>query len=1366
MIVNELILYVTHCIQMDEDSESIQCALMDFYEKKQLAEAKEELWSKCGDQLGESPQRRDSSKSEEEVLAAEVIDSVKRLCTLDQMPPVYGQDVTNLPVFQPHDLNLVQLLTRIKALESKVDQHETKISFQKATTPGARSSGGSRRGHGDERVGSNASRGKSSRRPKQRSSRKKYQKVPLGKRVSSSGSDLNTPGSPRRYRDVFKGEDPVSSKRRLSTNSKTKNKDKENSRGGSKDITPGSSRRSKAVFHRAESTTSQTRSSAKSEDRQEEEERSSHGSDDDMTFSRRYVKMFKRAWYGTSSFRLPPERMRSQQEEPSPHGSVRDTPASSRRYSDVFKRVGSITSKVRSSIKKKEQQEERSSRSEHNTPVSSRKYSGAFKRVGSITSRSSTKTKKVLEKQETISSCHDHDLNFSLHIEEECRLEFEQGTPESPEDNRGQEDGIENTRGVEAGAENGRETRGMRRSFSKSASDLHRSRSASKERSAEDSPRGSPPLVPRHDAKHRSVLQKTSAATFFTSLKTKFQQRRHPRKKDLLDAIKSNSHPGSPYVSVERQDSTTDYAADNSSADHSSSATPLTMSPRRGPLHVQAPVRQNTLDSAIGSDRGALTSDGGAAGGGDGGSSTGPGGICGATGGGDLFLGRSGSEGPQDPDQQDPAVLRHRSLRQHSFYQLHVHLKRGQDLVPRDACGTSDPYVKFKVGGKMLYKSKTIYKDLNPSWDETFTIPIEDPFEPVHIKVFDYDWGLQDDFMGMASIDLTTLELDRSEDVTLTLQEPGKHDYMGTVTLNLTLVPKTQEEKEQLLQRGGSRLAEQQRRLKSQIWSSVVTIVLVEGKNLLPMDSDGTSDPYVKFRLGNEKYKSKTELRTLSPRWVEQFDFHLFEDQSQVLEITVWDKDARTKDDFMGRCNLELSQFEREQTHQIWAELEDGAGSIFLLFTISGTTSAETISDLHTYQENPREAQTVRERYKIRRSLHSLRDIGFLKVKVYRAQGLASADIGGKSDPFCVLELINSRLQTQTEYKTLSPSWNKIFTFNVKDIHSVLEITVYDEDRDHKVEFLGKIAIPLLRIRDHEKKWYALKDKKLRTRAKGNNPEILLECSVVWNRLRAAIRTFTPKEEKFMQQELKFKRQVFIRNVNRLRSCILCFIELGKFVKSCWDWESPVRSIAAFVVFLVVTYCFEVYMLPIMLLLLFLRNYIQRWTMSKVISLVGSVLHREEESELSGDEEDIDDEDKDKNQNPEEEKKSLKERLQAIQEVTATVQNAIGFIASIGESCKNTFNFSVPFLSWLAIICLAVGAVLLYYIPVRYLVMLWGINKFSRQLLRPHSMVNNELLDFLSRVPDDEELKDYRELRQIPHFPDDRRRDARKKKNL
>lgn len=35
---------------------------------------------------------------------------------------------------------------------------------------------------------------------------------------------------------------------------------------------------------------------------------------------------------------------------------------------------------------------------------------------------------------------------------------------------------------------------------------------------------------------------------------------------------------------------------------------------------------------------------------------------------------------------------------------------------------------------------------------------------------------------------------------------------------------------------------------------------------------------------------------------------------------------------------------------------------------------------------------------------------------------------------------------------------------SVKDIHETLEITVYDEDPNKKVEFLGKVAIPLLKV--------------------------------------------------------------------------------------------------------------------------------------------------------------------------------------------------------------------------------------------------------------------------------------------------------------
>ncbi len=69
--------------------------------------------------------------------------------------------------------------------------------------------------------------------------------------------------------------------------------------------------------------------------------------------------------------------------------------------------------------------------------------------------------------------------------------------------------------------------------------------------------------------------------------------------------------------------------------------------------------------------------------------------------------------------------------------------------------------------------------------------------------------------------------------------------------------------------------------------------------------------------------------------------------------------------------------------------------------------------------------------------------------QVYAARGLLAADLGGKSDPYAVLELDNARLQTHTEIKTVNPVWNRHFTFPVGDLHSTLYITVYDDDGKH-----------------------------------------------------------------------------------------------------------------------------------------------------------------------------------------------------------------------------------------------------------------------------------------------------------------------------
>ncbi|XP_033182061.1 multiple C2 and transmembrane domain-containing protein 1 isoform X3 [Anabas testudineus] len=668
-----------------------------------------------------------------------------------------------------------------------------------------------------------------------------------------------------------------------------------------------------------------------------------------------------------------------------------------------------------------------------------------------------------------------------------------------------------------------------------------------------------------------------------------------------------------------------------------------------------------------------------------------------------------------------------------AMYQLDIVLKKGNTLAIRDRTGTSDPYVKFKIAGKEVFRSKTIHKNLNPVWDERVSLHVETLRDPLYVKVFDYDFGLQDDFMGSAYLYLESLEHLRAQDVTLDLKDPQYPEQnLGSLELSVTVSPKEADVRDSYQ---SMRLSDVHR--KAQLWRGIVSISLIEGHDLQPMDNNGLSDPYVKFRMGHQKYKSKTIPKTLNPQWREQFDFHLYDEQGGFVDITVWDKDAGKKDDFMGRCSIDLSLLSREHTHKLDLLLEEGEGVLVLLVTLTAS-AAVSISDLSVNMlDDPHERLQIMQRYSLWRSFHNLKDVGVVQVKVIRAEGLMAADVTGKSDPFCVVELSNDRLQTHTVYKNLNPEWNKVFTFNVKDIHSVLEVTVYDEDRDRSADFLGKVAIPLLNIQNGERKAYALKSKELTGPTKG---VIFLEIDVIFNAVKAGLRTLIPIEQKYIEEEPRVSKQLLLRNFNRVRRCIMFLINTGCYINSCFEWESPQRSICAFVLFVIVVWNFELYMVPMALLLPLAWNYILIVSGKDTRQDVQAV-----EDLLEDEDEDFDKDDKDS------ERKGFMNKLYAIQDVCISVQNALDEVASYGERIKNTFNWTVPFLSWLAIVALGVATIIIYFIPLRYIVLAWGVNKFTKKLRDPYTIDNNELLDFLSRVPSDVQVVQYRELKLDPN---------------
>uniref|UniRef100_A0A8C5HF74 Multiple C2 and transmembrane domain-containing protein 2-like n=1 Tax=Gouania willdenowi TaxID=441366 RepID=A0A8C5HF74_GOUWI len=587
--------------------------------------------------------------------------------------------------------------------------------------------------------------------------------------------------------------------------------------------------------------------------------------------------------------------------------------------------------------------------------------------------------------------------------------------------------------------------------------------------------------------------------------------------------------------------------------------------------------------------------------------------------------------------------------------------------------GTSDPYVKFKLDEKTFYKSKVVFKNLNPVWNESFSLPVKDLNQNLSIKVYDRDLTT-DDFMGSASVSLTDLELDN--ELSLPLDDPNSlEEDMGFITVDLTLSRRDGDSKKGHVWRAFcSALTSQSLRLseslkKSQLWTSVVSVTLVEGQEL-PLDHQ-SGHFFVRFSLGEQRYKSKNTMKVSNPQWRERFTLNYYMDGSQMLEVELWSKEGRRNELCLGGCEVDLSTVPVNQRQLFTHSLNHGKGRLVFLLTVN-TCHGVSISDLSAAPlDDPRELEVQQENYSLKKSLEKLPDVGFLQVKVIKASDLLAADLNGKSDPFCVLELANDRLQTHTVYKSLNPEWNKVFTFPVKDIHEVLVVTVFDDDGDKAPDFLGKIAIPLL--------------------------------SVHAPSLTQTIHTLA-----------------LARNVLRVQILFRAITSTLQYIKSCFQWESVQRSLIAFLVFLVTVWNFEFYMLPFSLVLLISWNYMQ------VCS--GRVCHDMDCMDLADEEEDDE---------KESGKKGLIEKIHMVQDIIITVQNVLDDVACLGERIKNTFNWSMPFLSALAFFIFLIAAVITYCIPVRYIILLWGIHKFTKKIRNPYSIDNNEVLDFLSRVPSD-----------------------------
>ncbi|KAM6332441.1 extended synaptotagmin-3 [Podargus strigoides] len=243
---------------------------------------------------------------------------------------------------------------------------------------------------------------------------------------------------------------------------------------------------------------------------------------------------------------------------------------------------------------------------------------------------------------------------------------------------------------------------------------------------------------------------------------------------------------------------------------------------------------------------------------------------------------------------------------------IRVHLLEAENLVQKDSFlgairGKSDPYALLRVG-TVQYRSKTVSRDLNPIWNETFEFVVHEvPGQDLEVDLYDEDPD-KDDFMGSLLISLVDVMNDRTVDEWFPLSKTTS----GHLHLKLEWLSLVNDQE---------KLHEDKKGL-----STAILIVYLDSAFNLPKNhfeysngecgakkiknnkylkkTDREPSSFVLLTVGNKTQKSKTCNFSKDPTWGQAFTFFVHSAHSQSLHVEIKDKD---RDSALGTSVVCLS---------------------------------------------------------------------------------------------------------------------------------------------------------------------------------------------------------------------------------------------------------------------------------------------------------------------------------------------------------------------------------------------------------------------------------------------------------------------------
>ncbi|KAG8087292.1 hypothetical protein GUJ93_ZPchr0010g9308 [Zizania palustris] len=103
----------------------------------------------------------------------------------------------------------------------------------------------------------------------------------------------------------------------------------------------------------------------------------------------------------------------------------------------------------------------------------------------------------------------------------------------------------------------------------------------------------------------------------------------------------------------------------------------------------------------------------------------------------------------------------------------------------------------------------------------------------------------------------------------------------------------------------------------------LLTVALIEGTKLAPVDATGFSDPYVVFTCNGKTKTSAIKFQTLEPQWNDIFEFDAMDDPPSVMNVHVYDFDGPFDEvTSLGHAEINFVKSNLSELADVWIPLQ------------------------------------------------------------------------------------------------------------------------------------------------------------------------------------------------------------------------------------------------------------------------------------------------------------------------------------------------------------------------------------------------------------------------------------------------------------